>query len=36
MFQIKVVEKMKTHIFNEIISSKNRTIYDIMWEKWWS
>jgi hypothetical protein len=26
MFQIKVVEKFKTRIFNEIISSKNRTI----------
>jgi hypothetical protein len=32
MFQTKVVEKIKTHIFYSVTFFLNGTIYEIMWE----
>jgi len=32
MFQIKVVENIKTHILSSVTFFENRTVYEIMWK----
>jgi len=32
MFQTKIVEKIKTHIFHSITFLENRDVYEIMWK----